>query len=298
MKVLVSGSHGFIGSHLIPALVSRGHTVIRLVRRPVQTGDNAVFWNPATASLDSARLEGMDAVVHLAGESVVGRWTSAKKTAIRDSRVQGTRFLCESLARLSAPPRVLISASATGYYGSRGGEILREESSSGTGFLADVCRRWESATEPALQKKIRVVNARAGVALGPAGGALARMLLPFRLGLGGKIGGGSQYMSWISMDDLTGALLHALETESLRGPVNIVSPNPATNLEFTKTLGKVLKRPTPFPLPAFAARILFGGLADEMLLASARVEPARLLASGFRFAQPDLENALRNLLKN
>jgi hypothetical protein len=234
--------------------------------------------------------------VHLAGENITGRWTAAKKARIRESRVQGTRLLAEAVARLERPPRVLVCASAIGYYGTRGEEILREESPPGKGFLAEVCQQWEAAAQPVAQKGVRVVHLRTGLVLSRQGGALAKMLPAFRLGLGGKIGRGDQYMSWISIDDLAGVIQHALLSETLRGPVNAVAPNPVTNLVFAQTLGRVLRRPTPFPLPAFAARLVFGEMANELLLASTRVDPAKLLASGYGFRHTELAGALRQLL--
>lgn len=297
MRILVSGSTGLVGSALVPLLTSGGHEVVRLVRGAPQPGARDIHWDPDAGKLDEAALEGIDAVVHLAGESIAsGRWTAAKKTRIRDSRVRGTRLLSEALARRQQPPRVLVSASAIGYYGDRGEELLTEDSPVGTGFLAEVCRDWEQATEPAAAKGIRVVNLRFGVILTPAGGALAKMLFPFRMGVGGKIGSGRQYTSWIALDDAIGAVQHALVNEAVRGPVNGVAPRPVTNLEFTKTLGRVLGRPTIFPMPAFAARLAFGEMAQELLLAGARVEPARLGQTGYRFRYPDLEGALRHLL--
>lgn len=243
--------------------------------------------------------EGPDAVVHLAGENIArARWSERQKALIRDSRVKGTRLLCDLLARYSPPPKALVCASAVGYYGDRADEILKEESAPGSGFLADVCREWEAATQPAVERGIRVVNLRIGIVLSPMGGALAKMLTPFKLGVGGTIGSGRQYMSWIALDDVVGAIHFALTNESLHGPVNAVAPNPVTNREFTHTLGRVLSRPTLFPMPAFAARLVLGEMADALLLASARVEPAQLLASGFTFRHPDLEAALRALLKD
>ena len=297
MKILVTGSTGLVGRTLVPFLTGRGDSVIRLVRSTSKSEGAKVHWNPAMGSIDAARLEGLDAVVHLAGESIAtGRWTAEKKIRIRESGVRGTRLLCESLARLGQPPRVLVSASAIGYYGDRGDEILREESTSGSGFLAEVCREWEAATESAVQKRIRVVHLRIGVVLSPLGGALAKMLLPFRMGLGGIIGSGRQFMSWIALDDLVGSITYALTTDVIRGPVNAVAPHPVMNREFTKTLGRVLGRPTLFPMPAFAARLAFGEMADELLLSSTRVEPARLSATGYVFRHATLEGALRHLL--
>jgi uncharacterized protein (TIGR01777 family) len=278
--------------------MAQGHEVIRLVRAKSRTPSKEIIgWNPEAGYVDTAGLEGLDAIVHLAGEPIAaGRWNTARKARIRDSRVRGTRLLCEALTHQARPPATLLCASAIGYYGDRGEEILTEQSAAGTGFLADVCREWEAATDPARQKGVRVVNLRFGVILSTAGGALAKMLTPFKMGVGGIIGSGRQYMSCISIDDCVGAILHALATVNLTGPANIVQPGPVTNQEFTKTLGKVLGRPTIFPMPAVAARLAFGEMADQLLLASARVEPRQLLASGFQFRQADLETALRHVL--
>jgi hypothetical protein len=296
MNILVTGSRGLIGRALVPFLTAGGHRVIRLVRSKASSDAGDVVWDPAAGMIDRAALAGLEAVVHLAGENIFGRWTARKKAQIRDSRVHATRLLSEALAQLSRPPRVFVCASAAGFYGDRGSEILREESASGSSFLAEVCREWEAATHAAANAGIRVVNLRTGIVLAAAGGALATMLLPFRLGLGGRIGSGRQFLSWITLDDLLEVILHALQTEGLRGPVNAVAPNPVTNLEFARTLGRVLLRPTLFPVPAFAARLVLGEMADELLLASARLEPARLRAAGFRFRFPELEGALRHLL--
>ena len=243
-------------------------------------------------------IEGMDAVVHLAGENIgAGRWTRNRKARIFDSRVKGTRLLCESLANLNHPPQALICASAIGYYGSRGTEVMKEGSESGAGFLADVCREWEIATEFIGQAEIRVVNLRMGIVLSLAGGPLEKMLPPFKMGVGGILGNGRQYMSWITLDDAVGAIYHTLLTDSLQGPVNNVAPYPITNREFTKALGHVLRRPTLFPLPSFALRIMFGKeMANELFLSSTRVEPARLLETGYTFQYPELEGALRHVL--
>ena len=285
MKVLVTGATGLVGSTLIPFLTTGGHEVSPL-RRPED-------WNPAKGVLDRAALEGYDAVVHLAGENIAsGRWSDAQKERIRASRVDGTRLLSEALAGLEKKPQVLVSASAIGYYGDRGDEALRADSEPGSGFLADVCQAWEEATTPARDAGIRVVLLRTGVVLSPKGGALAKMLTPFKLGVGGVVGSGEQYMSWIEIDDLVGMILHALAEESVAGPVNAVAPNPVTNHEFTKTLGRVLGRPTVFPLPAFAAKLAMGEMAEELLLSSARVETA----TSYEFRYPELEPALRHLL--
>jgi uncharacterized protein (TIGR01777 family) len=246
--------------------------------------------------LDPMVLQGLDAAVHLAGESIAQKWTPESKVRILKSRARGTRLLSESFARLTQPPRVFLCASAIGYYGNRGDEILTEENASGSGFLAEVCREWEAACESATRKGIRVVNLRIGVVLSPTGGVLGRMLSPFRLGLGGRIGSGKQYMSWIAIDDLVAVILHALTCDKLSGPVNAVAPNPVTNFEFTKTLGRVLRRPTVFPVPAWAARLALGEMANDLLLASARVEPTRLASSGYEFQYPELEGALRHVL--
>lgn len=297
MKVLVSGSRGMIGSSLVPFLLAGGHTVTRLVRGPAGPGGTEIPWGPTEGKLDLGMLESHDAVVHLAGENLAsGRWTPERKVRIFDSRVKGTRLLAETLGGLAHPPKVMVSASAIGYYGDRGDEVLTEESAVGRGFLADLCREWEAASEPAAEKGIRVVRLRLGVVLSPAGGALAKMLLPFKLGLGGRLGSGRQFMSWIALDDVLAVVLRALTDDSLAGPVNAVAPNPVTNLDFTKALGRVLWRPTIFPVPAFALRMAFAGMADETLLASNRVQPVKLLAKGFTYSYAELEGALRHVL--
>ncbi|HXE91865.1 MAG TPA: TIGR01777 family oxidoreductase [Terriglobales bacterium] len=295
-KILVSGASGFIGSALCPLLTGAGARVTRLVRtRP--RDDSEIQWDPA-AAIAGDRLEGFDAVVHLAGETITGRWTAAKKQRILQSRAQGTQTLATLVAHRQRKPRVFVSASAIGFYGDRGDEVLREQSSSGSsGFLPEVARAWEEATRPAAVAGIRVVNLRIGVVLSPRGGALQQMLPPFKLGLGGRLGSGRQYMSWIALDDLLGAIQFALTQDSLRGPVNAVAPNPVTNREFTKTLGQVLHRPTIFPVPAFVVKTLFGQMGEELLLASQRVEPARLIAAGFSFTHPELKGALEAVLK-
>ena len=257
-----------------------------------------VYWNPTEGEIDAAMLEGFDAVVHLAGEPITGRWNATKKRAIRDSRIKGTRLLCETVAGLSSRPRVLVAASASGYYGDRGDEVLREESEAGSSFLSKVCQDWEAATEPAAESGIRVVNLRIGFVLSATGGGLAKMLPAFKMGVGGKIGSGKQYLSWIAIDDLVQIILFAITTEALKGPANAAAPNPVTNSEFSTTLGRVLGRPAIFPMPAFAVRLAFGEMGEELLLASARMEPARLRSAGYQFRFPQLEGALRKLLRS
>jgi len=298
MRIAVSGSTGLVGSEVVASLSAVGHEVVRLVRRAPAPAEKAVRWDPEKGEVDAAGLEGLDAVVHLAGENIAsGRWTAARKAAIRDSRVNGTRLLCDTLAGLARPPMTLVCASAIGYYGDRGADVLTEESPPGAGFLPDVCREWEAATEIAARKGIRVVALRIGVVLSPRGGALSRMLPPFRAGLGGVIGNGRQYVSWIALDDLVGVVLHALRSGELRGPVNAVAPVPVTNRELTEVLGKVLSRPTLFPVPAFALRLAFGEMVDALMLASARVAPRRLEETGYRFRFPELGGALLHLLR-
>ena len=296
MTVLVTGSYGLVGSALIPNLEAGGHRVLRLVRRGPQ-GDVERRWDPETGELDAASLDGVQAVVHLAGENIAsGRWNDAKKDRIRSSRVDGTRLLAQGLAELQTPPGVLICASAVGYYGNRGEEILNEESAPGADFLAETCLAWEHAARPALDAGVRTVVLRIGIVLSADGGALAKMLFPFKMGAGGVIGSGNQYMSWVTLSDLVGIVDHALNTKTLQGPVNAVSPAPVTNREFTRALGGVLSRPTLFPMPAFAARLAFGEMADALLLSSTRVLPARLQESGYDFQHPQLDDALRHVL--
>lgn len=297
MRVLVTGSTGLIGSALVERLRQRGDEAVRVVRARRSLGESEALWNPETGSIERDALDGLDAAVHLAGESVAGgRWTKEKKGRIRDSRLRGTRLLSQTLSSLQDKPRVLVSASAIGIYGNRGDEIMREDSPPADDFLADVCKEWEAATIAAQRAGIRVVRIRIGVVLSTRGGALAQMLTPFRFGLGGVVGSGRQYMSWIALDDIVNAILFCIENDTLSGPVNGMAPNPATNRDFTKALGKVLRRPTLFPLPAFAVRALFGEMGNALLLASTRGHPTRLLEAGFRFDFPDLEPALRHLL--
>jgi len=296
MRIVISGSSGLIGSALVVALSERGHEIARLVRRRQDADSSTAYWDPAAGAIEISRLEGADAVVHLAGESIAtGRWSADKKRRIRDSRVDGTRLLSEALADLERKPAVLVSASAIGFYGDRGDEVLTERSEIGTGFLADVGAGWEAATEPAREAGIRVANLRIGIVLASGGGALSSMLPVFRLGLGGPLGRGTQYMSWIELGDLVRAIEHVLTTEALEGPVNAVSPMPVTNRVFTRTLGRVLGRPVILFVPSAALRLAFGEMAEETLLASARVSPERLTESGFSFHYPELEGALRHV---
>ncbi len=296
MKIVVSGSTGLIGSALTKALIVQKHEVVPLVRRRVSPGERAVAWDPKRGTIDRAGLEGMDAVIHLAGENVFGRWSPAKKQRIYDSRVKGTRLLCDALAGLQRRPATLLAASAIGYYGDRGDEAVTEESPPGEDFLAHLSRDWEAATAGATRAGIRVVTMRNGVVLTTTGGALARMLPAFRLGLGGPVGSGDQYLSWIVLDDMSSAILHLLKNQKLVGPVNMTAPVPLTNRDFAKTLGKVLGRPAVVTVPAFALRMAFGTEGAAMLQSGQRVLPARLVASGFSFSVTEVEPALRHLL--
>ncbi len=297
MRVAVTGASGLIGSRLGRALRADGHEVTRLVRRPPAAPDE-VRWDPASGTVDRVGLEGHDAVVHLAGASLGDRrWTSSYKAKILDSRVGGTSLLAETLASLDRPPAVLASGSAVGYYGDRGDEELTERSAPGTGFLADVVQAWEAAAAPASRAGIRVVLLRSGVVQAPEGGALKRLLLPFRLGIGGRIGSGRQWLSWVAVDDEVGAIHHVLTNGSVEGPVNVTSPNPVTNAEYTRVLGRVVRRPTLLPTPTPALQLMLGReLVSEMLLGGQRVLPTVLQASGYTFAHPSLEEALADML--
>jgi uncharacterized protein (TIGR01777 family) len=284
----------------VSLLTEKGHQVVRLVRTPTSADELAAPWDPLTGAVDTVRLDkiGIEAAVHLAGENIgSGRWTKEKKARLYDSRVKGTRLLCEALAKLAAPPRVLVCASAIGVYGNRGDEVLDESSSLGSGFLADMCRQRELATEPMLQKGARVVFNRFGVIYSLKGGALPKLLRLFQKGLGGQVGNGRQWSSWITLEDAVGALHHALTTAELQGPANTVTPNPVTNREFTRTLGRVLGRATWFRKPAFLIRLIMGEMANDLLLASVRVQPRRLLDTGYTFRHPQLDEALRHLLE-
>ena len=311
MTILLTGSTGFIGSALVPFLTVGGYRIIRLLRSQSprfgkQFGNNtqrSVPWDPISGSLDLSSIEGVDAVVNLAGQNIYGRWTKEKKSRILSSRVQSTKFLCKSLASLNKPPKVLVSASAIGYYGSNniGDEILSEDNSpppaDSRDFLSEVCYQWENATEIAKQAGIRVVNIRIGVVLGAAGGMLAKMLLPFKIGLGGKIANGKQWISWISLDDLLGIILHAINNESIKGPINAVVPGPVTNADFANTLAAILSKPAKFNIPSFIVKKVFGELADAALLASTRVVTSDILQkTGYQFRFLNLEMALRHTL--
>ncbi len=291
MRIIIAGSSGFVGSALVRFLREQGHVVKRLVRSASQLSDDAIL-------CESTSLEGCDAVVNLAGENVAsGRWTIDKKKRILESRVEGTKRLCRQLAKLHQPPKILINASAMGFYGDRGMEILTEDSSGGDDFLAETCRQWEAAAEEAIPLGMRVVKLRIGLVLSSKGGALASMLTPFKLGLGGVLGSGKQYMSWIMLDDLLQVILYVLNHETLCGPINAATPNPVTNEEFTKTLGRLLHRPTLLTIPAFLLRIILGEMADALFLSGKRMAPMRLLASGYDFLHPELDQALKSDLK-
>jgi uncharacterized protein (TIGR01777 family) len=297
LRIAVSGGGGLVGSALAAALGGEGHRVVGLVRRKSAAGPDEVLWDPATGRIDTAALEGVDAMVHLAGENIASaRWSAAQKERIRTSRIEGTRLVAGALAGLARPPRVLVNASAIGYYGDRDDELLDEDSASGSGFLAETCVAWEAATEPAYRAGLRVVLLRIGIVLSMAGGALGRMLTPFRLGLGGRVGDGRQFMSWIALDDLVEVIRRAVLDESLAGPINAVAPRPVRNAEFTRALGRALRRPTPLPVPAWAVRLAFGEMGEALLLAGARVAPARLERAGFAFRHADVGAALRSIL--
>ncbi|MBZ5546418.1 MAG: TIGR01777 family oxidoreductase [Acidobacteriia bacterium] len=279
---------------LVPSLASGGAQIVRLVRAAAKNAEQ-ISWNPLVA-VSAADVSGFDAVIHLAGESVVGRWTEAKKKAIRDSRLLGTRNLATSLAQAKDRPRLFVCASAVGFYGNRGDELLTEDSAGGSGFAAELGREWEAASRVAAEAGIRTVNLRIGLVLSPEGGALEKMLIPFKLGLGGRLGPGTQWWSWIHVDDIVGAIHHIMHNESLSGPVNVVAPSPVRNEEFTRVLASVLGRPALFPVPAFAARLAFGEMAQELMLSSQRVVPARLEASGYSFRFRELRAALEDLV--
>ena len=296
-RILITGASGLVGSALFSALERSGHRVIKLVRGSASDTPGKATWDPDAVRIDLSSAGTLDAVVHLAGEPIAKRWTPDMKRRIRDSRVKGTRLLSDALARLPAPPKVLVCASATGWYGDRGEEWLDESSDPGRGFLAETCQEWEAAAAAAREAGIRVVHLRIGLVLSPKGGALAKMLPVFRLGLGGRLGSGRAYWSWITLDDLLEVIQHALANEALRGAVNAVSPHPVTNAEFTKTLGGVLRRPAILPVPRFAVELLFGEMGREAMLASFRVKPAKLIETGFKFQFSELAPAFRHLLR-
>ncbi len=297
IKILMTGASGLLGSALIPFFTTGGHIVHTLVRRVPFPEKDESFWDPEKKKLDPSVFDGADAVIHLAGEHIgEGRWTDEKKRIIIESRTKGTSLIADTISKLSSPPPVLICASAIGYYGNRGDKILTEDDQPGDDFISKVCSKWEKSAQATVDKGIRTVFMRIGIALSPAGGALSRLLLPFRAGLGGKIASGSQYMSWVGIDDVIGAFFHVLADNKIAGPVNVVSPNPVTNLEFTKTFGKVLSRPAVFSIPAAAINLAFGEMGREVLLSSTRVMPQKLIESGYRFRNPDLSGALSHLL--
>jgi uncharacterized protein (TIGR01777 family) len=291
-RILVSGVSGPIGAALLPSLKTRGYDVTRLVRGSATTADQ-VAWDPAKP-ISPDMVSGYDAVIHLAGESIVGRWTKTKKLKIRASRIAGTTTLAEALAAAQNKPQVFVCSSAIGYYGDRGNEVLNEQSKAGSGFLPDVCREWEAATQAAANAGIRTVQMRTGVVLSPKGGALRKMLIPFKLGVGGRIGDGQQWMSWIDLQDMVGAIHHILKSDLLQGPVNMVAPKSVKNVEFAKTLGSVLSRPAILPMPAFAVKLAFGEMGESVLLSSQRVEPTQLVMSGYPFRFTDLRASLEN----
>jgi uncharacterized protein (TIGR01777 family) len=294
-RILVSGVSGPIGTALLPPLKSRGYEVTRLVRG-LAAGEDQISWDPGNP-IDPQAVSRFDAVVHLAGESIVGRWTDQKKKIIRESRVAGTSALAEALAQAKDKPQVFICSSAIGYYGDRGDEVLTEHSSAGRGFLPEVCCEWEAATQAAADAGIRTVLMRTGIVLSSQGGALTKMLLPFKMGVGGRIGSGQQWMSWIDVEDMVGAIHHVLKSDLLSGPVNMVAPKPVTNQEFTRTLASVLSRPAIFPMPAFAVKLAFGEMGETVLLGSQRVEPTQLVMSGYPFRFRTLRASLENTLK-
>ena len=296
MKILVTGSSGLIGSALVPQLTGAGHFVVRLVRSTPNRERGDVLWDPVSAKIERAKLEKLDAVVHLGGESITGLWTKPKKDRIYTSRVASTEFLVQTLAGLTNKPRVLVCASGIGYYGSRGDEWLQETSPAGTGWLATLCQEWEAATATAQNAGIRVVRARLGVVLSPKGGLLASLMKPFKMGLGGRLGSGRQYMSWMCLTDLVLAIQFALEKEGLSGPVNFVSQEPVTNRDFTRALAHVMNRPAFLPVPGFALKMLPGGIAKEAILASQRCQPAKLTQYGFKIEYSNLEQTLLHLL--
>ena len=297
ITLAVTGATGLIGSALVTLMRSHGHTVRRLVRSTQQLQAGDALWNPEADAIDPAVLEGCSAIVHLAGEPIARRWTAARKQELRASRIRGTTLLARTVSAMAVKPTVVVSGSAVGYYGDRGDEVLDERSAPGSDFLATVVKEWEAAAQPIADAGVRLVVMRSGIVLSPRGGALAKLLPPFRLGLGGPIGSGRQWMSWISLSDHLRAIQHAIFTESLTGPANFVAPNPVPNAAFATTLGRVLMRPAIIPVPAFALQLAFGEMAEATILAGQRVLPTALVASGFEFTEPTLEGALRAELR-
>ncbi len=296
--ILVTGSSGFIGSALVPYLEKKGYQVKKLVRSNASPQAKKFNWQPDTGEIDPQALSGAEVLIHLAGENIAdGRWTQEKKQRLRDSRIKSTKNLCNTLLKAKCPLKVVLMASATGYYGNRGSEILTEESSLGSGFLAELTYEWEAASKALIANGVRLVLMRIGVVLSPSGGALSKMMLPFQLGLGGQLGDGKQYMSWIVLDDVINIIEFLLKEDSLSGVINVVGPNPVTNKEFTKSFGQALNRPTIFTIPGFAARLVFGELADEALFSSSRVMPTQLQKAGYQFLFPELEHGLKYLLR-
>jgi uncharacterized protein (TIGR01777 family) len=293
MKILISGSTGFIGSRLVPLLQASGHEVTRLVRFSDQAG---LHWDPYKKQVDLGRMEGYDVFVNLSGESISGRWLPAKRKKIMDSRVLTGQFFCECIGALRNPPKAFISASAIGYYGNRRDEELTESSVFGAGFLVEVTKAWEAAMKPIEKMDIRVVNVRTGLVLSPEGGALKQLLPPFKMGVGGVVGSGKQWWSWIALNDLLRIYQYSIENNEIKGVVNAVAPHPLTNKDFVKTLGKVLHRPSIFPLPAFVVKLIFGDMGQELLLEGQKVIPKKLMDAGFGFEQTELETALKSML--
>jgi uncharacterized protein (TIGR01777 family) len=297
LKILISGASGLLGSTLIPFLRTGGHTVLQLVRRQPKKENNEIRWDPANGTIDLDDTDMIDAVIHLSGENIgEGHWSPEKKKRIIDSRVKSTRLIAETISKMKNPPKVFLSASAIGFYGHRGDILLDESDTTGNDYISDVCRMWEESADTAVAAGIRTVFLRIGIVLSPQGGALGKLLFPFQMGIGGKIATGRQYMSWISIDDTIGAIHHALFERNISGPVNLVSPNPATNHEFTKVLAKVLSRPAYFTVPKFAIETVFGEMGRETILSSTRVKPGVLMETGYSYRHPDLETALRHLL--
>ncbi len=296
MKILVTGSTGLIGSALVSFLKEGPHQVFKLVRTRADLKPNEIAWDPGQGIINKELLEGMDVVVHLAGENIAGRWTKNKKKRILSSRVHGTMLLSKALSQLKNPPKVFVCASAIGYYGSQGNTILNETSPPGSGFLADTCQEWEEASSYAAEVGIRTVNLRIGMVLDAHGGGLQKMIITFKLCLGGVMGTGEQYISWITLKDLIATIYYVIKQDDIEGPVNAVSPHPVTNREFTKTLGKVLHRPTVFSMPAMVVKVVFGEMGEEVLLSSQRVKPAVLLDKGFRYGTPELQGALESVI--